>query len=709
MATPEEELNRGRQAADDFTRSMQEQIAFLRDAFTSIGDAIANSFRDGLNGVNAFDTATQRVLQRYSRDIVNSINKISIGLDKQLSLQNKINQGVDITKDLAKERQRIEDARAVVLDRINLLENNGVQLTAEQREELLKQFELDEQILNNLEEQNDERNKLLGVTGRLASGLGGILDKLDRTGSLGNILDIDGAVNSTAKFAKGVQGGASGFQKASHFAGQLGKNLISNVNGVDLISLGAKELFTALKNGDQATGNLAKSFGTSYNQAANLRNELNTVANLSGDTYVNTKGLQEALVDINAELGTNAMLSADLLVDYTKLTEQAGYTKEAALALSKITLATGGDLSDNTEEFLGQVAALNAQTGLAVNEKQLLQDIGSISKATQLTLGLQTDELAKAAFEARKLGLSLKDVEAISQNLLQFETSISNELQAELLTGRQLNLETARLAALQGDIATVAEEIANQIGSAEEFTNMNVIQQQALAAAVGLTRDQLAESLIEREALAKIGAEDAAQAKARFNQLVATYGYERAIQELGDEKYAQQLASQSIQDRFNKSIEKLRELFVSLAEPILQIISPFVDLVTTILPLINVLLSPILETIKFIGGIFGTLTGGITSAGQAVSAGITGGLVTGDDVISPGYGERVILSPEGSVKLNDRDTIVAGTNLNQSGNSSEVTALLKELISVVRSGGTINIDGQAVGRALTMASYSTGG
>jgi hypothetical protein len=70
---------------------------------------------------------------------------------------------------------------------------------------------------------------------------------------------------------------------------------------------------------------------------------------------------------------------------------------------------------------------------------------------------------------------------------------------------------------------------------------------------------------------------------------------------LGDEQYANQLKQQSVQERFNKSVEKLKEIFISIAEPILQIVSPFVDLATTILPLINIVLTPILSIFKFLG------------------------------------------------------------------------------------------------------------
>ena len=44
--------------------------------------------------------------------------------------------------------------------------------------------------------------------------------------------------------------------------------------------------------------------------------------------------------------------------------------------------------------------------------------------------------------------------------------------------------------------------------------------------------------------------------------------------------------------------------------------------------------------------------------------------IMGDDIMSPGekgggngYGKRTLLGPEGAIKLNDKDTVIAGTNL----------------------------------------------
>ena len=103
--------------------------------------------------------------------------------------------------------------------------------------------------------------------------------------------------------------------------------------------------------------------------------------------------------------------------------------------------------------------------------------------------------------QATALGLEVEQTAKMAGKLLDFESSIEAEMQAELLTGKQLNLEQARSLALQGDTAGAAAEIAKQVGSAAEFQAMNVIQQQALADAVGLTSDELADSLRTQESI----------------------------------------------------------------------------------------------------------------------------------------------------------------------------------------------------------------
>jgi hypothetical protein len=37
--------------------------------------------------------------------------------------------------------------------------------------------------------------------------------------------------------------------------------------------------------------------------------------------------------------------------------------------------------------------------------------------------------------------------------------------------------------------------------------------------------------------------------------------------------------------------------------------------------------------------------------------------VAANDMVSPGYGKRTLMGPEGAIALNDKDTVIAGTNL----------------------------------------------
>ncbi len=93
----------------------------------------------------------------------------------------------------------------------------------------------------------------------------------------------------------------------------------------------------------------------------------------------------------------------------------------------------------------------------------------------------------------------LSKAEDIASSLLNIEDSLSAEMEAELLTGKELNLEKAREAALNGDVATLQAEIAKNAGSIEEFNNLSVISQEAYAKALGMSRQDLGKMLKDQK------------------------------------------------------------------------------------------------------------------------------------------------------------------------------------------------------------------
>ena len=191
--------------------------------------------------------------------------------------------------------------------------------------------------------------------------------------------------------------------------------------------------------------------------------------------------------------------------------------------------------------------------------------------------------------------MELSKVDAIAGSLLDFESSIENELQAELLLGKDINLEKARQAALNNDLATVAKEIADQIGTSAEFAEMNRIQQDAIAKSVGMSREDLASTLLMQDKLSGLTAEDAAAAQKKFDTLKGQVGEAEAMRVL-EEKGVEGLANQvGAQDKFNASVEKLKEIFVMVADAL----RPLLDIVGSIFTLIGPLISligPIIQT-----------------------------------------------------------------------------------------------------------------
>ena len=236
-------------------------------------------------------------------------------------------------------------------------------------------------------------------------------------------------------------------------------------------------------------------------------------------------------VEVRQELGTSAVDSAVLAgnleiagVQARLLGGNADEAKNAAMALTR----EFGNLDVLTPRVSSQIASITAQFGVggenaarlakqlsSINGSSLetslntLETVGNLARAARVApadvlndLADNTEtfakfsadggeNLARAAIEARKLGLNLATVDKIAESLLDFESSIEKQLEAQVLLGRSLNLDRARELSLAGDLEGLQKEIVNQVGNAEEFNRLNVVQRKALADAIGVEVSEL--------------------------------------------------------------------------------------------------------------------------------------------------------------------------------------------------------------------------
>jgi hypothetical protein len=395
----------------------------------------------------------------------------------------------------------------------------------------------------------------------------------------------DGDMKSiTTSSKKGVSGMSAGIKS-------LGKSLLKSLGPLYLL----KELVDAMKGIDAASSKMAKEFGMTYDSALAMNESFTDMATTSGNIFITTKGIRETFEGINSALGTASMMSEDMAVSFTRLRTMSGFTNEELQGISRLQLGTSKTTDDITGQFLAQAKVSAIKNGVLLNEQKLLKDIGKVSAATTLSFGKNPGLIGDAVSTAKSLGMELSKVESIAGSLLDFESSIEAELQAELLIGKDLNLEKARQAALNNDLATLAKEIAKQAGSAAEFTAMNRIQQEALAGAVGMSREELASTLLLQEQLKGLTEEDAALATKKFETLKGQVGEAEAMRILEEKGVAAMNNQVGVQDKFNATIEKLKEVFVIVGNAIM----PIIDIIASVFSLIGgimKLLDPIIQT-----------------------------------------------------------------------------------------------------------------
>jgi len=299
--------------------------------------------------------------------------------------------------------------------------------------------------------------------------------------------------------------------------------------------------------------------------------------------------LQAAAESLATSLGTTAVASMDTTKELAAQVKFMGLSADEANDLEKYSAATGQNIKDTGNAIRGEVILSNYRNKTAISYQAITKDVSKASAAIKLSTAGIGGNLTQAAIASKKLGLDLAGVDKIAGSLLNFEESISAEMEAELLTGQDLNLEEARRLALNNDLAGVANEIGKQGITSEKFSRMNRIQQEATAKALGMSRDEMAEMFQEQKALAAYSAKDKTDLEAsvkkeleqvdvlkKQGKLEEAKNLEREIsKKLGNEELERQLKNQTIAEKQKEATEMMAESMDKLVGLIKPISSAF--------------------------------------------------------------------------------------------------------------------------------------
>jgi hypothetical protein len=538
-------------SAAEGLNKVTESASFTEDALKSLGAIFKSSMEDIMDSAQGLDSITQKIAKSYERDIVNGIKKLGPSLEKSVAIQQKLNNGLDISVDIMKEQNNLAAEKEILNKRLARLDSTSAGFA-----EAVKKVK--EGILN----VEDEINDLMAQQATQSAANADIQERVANSmGITGNVLK--GIVSLSPQFAKAIQADKvakdmEDYAKSATTATTSVSRLAVAWHGVKSATLSA---VTTLTDPAFLLGNLLKGFadvdkanvefGRTTGQNANtLSNSYNTA---TGELITLSQYIKQAS-DLSKELGMNAMdiFSAEDLLQVSTMQKKMGMSVKEGNQLAIYSKLNGVSVKDNTKSLIAGVNAFNGQNKQGVLARGVLQDVASVSEDIAITYLGYPEKLGKAAAAAAAMGSNLAGVDKIANSLLNFESSIAAEMEAELLTGQSLNLEKARQYALDKDLEGLAKELLKQNITSASFSKLNSIAQDAQSKALGMTSTEMSKMLMKQS---------------------LTLGMSKLGLSEMEKQTLESMEHQAVQDKISDAVAQMQQAFAPIVGIIADIVS----------------------------------------------------------------------------------------------------------------------------------------
>ena len=644
MATPEEKRNKNLREANELlsesidlagTLSDQMSFAYKKSQEKYFQDKqsvdLTKKLVDFTKNLSSQYTSIKDIEKDIAKNkkIQNEIARQQISLEKTIGQEGKdriaqIKEQEQLEKSLTEqlEKAREEEAAGVrgakqranslaqqVMSARNLNQEYLEALSSEERQYMLLEqtgdvIQRNNDYLNEQKRRQENINKGMGLFGRAAEGAQKTLEKIG-AGEFGKALGLDAAAAKAKEMSEKLTDGG---KKSLGFFGKLrvatasfGAALKSALGPIALIGL----IVDAYNKGKESAQRLneenvelSRYLGVSQKTANMLMVDIRGIGSAMGITGAMAA---QSASSIYSALDGAEKLSKKTLETFMKLNVFAGMSAESIANIQKLSKLTGTDAGKVADEMATVAQESIKANKVNISMRQVMDGVGKVSNIMKLNLKGSAVGLTEAFIQSKKLGLELSKVEDVANSLLNIEDSIAAEMEAELLTGKELNLEKAREAALNNDNKTLMEEIANQFGSIEDFQKMNRVQQEAFAKSIGMSRDGLADMLVSSKENAAANTDMVSE---QDKSLAAMQSMAKTSETLAAREEARANQFAKIFELLNPIVELFKEmgpLVLEFITPIVETLAPVLkDIMTTVLPVIK-------DIFKNIGGFLGDI------------------------------------------------------------------------------------------------------
>jgi hypothetical protein len=599
---------------------MSREARDLEDVFGAISTTLKNVVADldkstksttlFKRGLNSVEGIARKLADHKSDENILTVKQLG-NLNKQLGLEIK---SLDKARERASEEQKALQTK-IRYGKASAAEVRYSQELSEYTKEVnaalnLKNSYLDKIVKHSEREIQIEREiqRTIGLTGLAFKGIAGTLQKIGVESQA--IEDLNQKIRATAK-ETGSAWKAAGTAIGGTFK-MIGESLSDPAVQIAFVTKYFKTLYEIGTQFSARTFEIQKSLGLSTSAAKAMNQEFYNMQQSTNNIYANYKDLAAANANLNESLGTSATFSADMLTTQAKLMEVTGLTSEEAAKIYEYSLLTG----QSQEQVYNSMGRTNKGV---LSNKKVMQEVLKTSGQLAAQYKNNPELIGKAVVQVQKLGITLQQAKNMASGLLNFEDSISSELEAELLTGQELNLERARALALQGKTAEAASEMLRQTGGLAKFQSMNVLQQDALAKSMGMSTDELADSLVKAQQLEKLGASERRALDEKVSALKKAGEFEKAsqLEAMALQGKKVELAAQELdtQGKIDKSVSSIKE---SLKSAIAGPLASITDKLASVLAAMAA--NPVIKAMLGIAGGAAAILAGVAAGAMAINA-----------------------------------------------------------------------------------------
>lgn len=248
---------------------------------------------------------------------------------------------------------------------------------------------------------------------------------------------------------------------------------------------------------------LAKTFGITAKASALLSAEYSKMsANLGISDALMGKyrtSINKILPGMSQNILRSGEYGKSLIRTNDLLQQHIGLTDDQTNALTLAAAATGTDLESSVNRTADLAKAMEAVTGETDTFQAMMKGVAETSLDLRVEYSKFPGSLEVATLKARRLGMSMDDIDKSATSLLDIESSVGKELEYQLISGKRLvdvtgksltnKLREAKLSSNPLDAANAMTEILTS--QQEILEHGNYLQKQALADAVGLSVEQM--------------------------------------------------------------------------------------------------------------------------------------------------------------------------------------------------------------------------